>query len=389
MVRFTFTPYLSAFVLFVPSSADAEILRVGPDQRFGLPSHAAAVAQDGDTVEIAGGEYRGDVAVWTQDNLTLRGLGTGAHLRADGVSAEGKGIWVITGRDVLVENLEFSGAQVPDRNGAGIRHLGTNLTIRNCHFHNNENGILASKGTGNITIENSVFNNNGHGDGLSHNIYVGQIDSLTITASYFHHAYIGHNIKSRARVTRISYSKIMDGADGQSSYLVDIPNGGNAILIGNILQQGPQAENGTLVAYSAEARNSKFGELFLINNTLINDRRAGLFLKVSTPYARVHVQNNIFLGRGKVSDREFRDISNFIAEKDTSWLGRPIVFVNRSGFDFRLMRGSPAIDSGIDPMDVGLVDAERPLFEYKETAKLAERPAIGQLDIGAFEYVGE
>jgi len=31
---------------------------------------------------------------------------------------------------------------VPDKNGAGIRQEGAGLTVRNCFFHDNEDGIL-------------------------------------------------------------------------------------------------------------------------------------------------------------------------------------------------------------------------------------------------------
>ena len=71
--------------------------RVGPDRELTTPSAAAAVARDGDTVLIDPGTYSGDVATWTQDDLTLRGDGGRAHLRADGKDAQGKAIWVIAG----------------------------------------------------------------------------------------------------------------------------------------------------------------------------------------------------------------------------------------------------------------------------------------------------
>ena len=98
------------------------ILHVGPGKTFALPSQAAQAARDGDTVEIDGGTYPGDVAVWSADHLTIRGIGVKRPvLDAQGHAAMGKGLWVIEGRDTIVENLEFAGASVPDHNGAGIR----------------------------------------------------------------------------------------------------------------------------------------------------------------------------------------------------------------------------------------------------------------------------
>ncbi len=90
------------------------------------------------------------------------------------------GIWVISGNNVRVENIAFSGARVRDKNGAGIRLLGANLTVRNCRFIDNENGILAgrtkkNKGESEIVIEDSLFERNGHSSGRAHGIYVGNI----------------------------------------------------------------------------------------------------------------------------------------------------------------------------------------------------------------------
>jgi hypothetical protein len=120
------------------------VLRVGAQRQLERPSAAAQIARDGDTIEIDAGTYPGDAAVWRANRLTIRGVGGRAHLRADGAEAEGKGIWVIKGNDTTIESVEFSGAKVPDKNGAGIRQEGSGLTVRNCHFH--DNGTASSPG---------------------------------------------------------------------------------------------------------------------------------------------------------------------------------------------------------------------------------------------------
>jgi hypothetical protein len=122
--------------------AAQQVLKVGPTQRYTLPSQAARDARDGAVVEIDAGDYDGDVAVWRQNDLTLRGVGGRPHLRAAGRAAEGKAIWVIKGDRVTVENVEMSGARVPSRNGAAIRAEGAGLTIRNSRLHGNEMGLL-------------------------------------------------------------------------------------------------------------------------------------------------------------------------------------------------------------------------------------------------------
>ena len=100
----------------------------------------------------------GDTAVWTQRNLQIRGINGRPRLIAAGKSAEEKAIWVIRGDDIIVENIEFTGARVPDRNGAGIRFERGKLTVRKCVFIDNEIGMLVGNDPSTILeIEDSEF----------------------------------------------------------------------------------------------------------------------------------------------------------------------------------------------------------------------------------------
>src|SRR3954469_23437554 len=214
------------------------VLRVGPQRELKRPSDAARVAGDGNVIEIDAGVYAGDAAVWRQHGLTIRGVGGRAHLAANGAHAEGKAIWVIKGNDTTIEGMEFSGASVPDANGAGIRLEGAGLTVRNCYLHDNENGILTGRGpNSDVVIEHSEFARNGVGDRYTHNLYIGHVRSFVLRYSYIHHAIVGHNVKSRAARNDIRCNRIMDEKDGRSSYAIDLPNGGLALVVGNLIQQ--------------------------------------------------------------------------------------------------------------------------------------------------------
>ena len=140
-----------------------------------------------------------------------------------------------------------------DANGAGIRMQTGNLTINDCYFHHNENGILTSAEGGTLTIDDSEFAFNGRTAPVArHTICMSaQIDALVITDSYFHDANVGHEIKSRAETTIITNNRIQDQA-GTSSYSIDISNGGNATITGNVIEQGPNSENNYIIAYGAE-----------------------------------------------------------------------------------------------------------------------------------------
>ncbi|MBN2139009.1 MAG: hypothetical protein JW720_14470 [Sedimentisphaerales bacterium] len=357
-----------------------QVIRVGPNREYKKPSQAAKAAPDGAIVEIDTGLYEGDVCVWAQNDLTIRGIAGYAHLKADGASAQGKAIWVVKGRNTTIENIEFSGARVPDKNGAGIRIEGPGLTIRKCYFHDNENGILGSGGEqSEIFIEFSEFARNGHGDGYSHNMYIGHAGKLTVQYCWSHHARIGHNLKSRAHENHILYNRIMDEADGTSSYCIDLPNGGPSFIIGNLIQQGPNTDNSTIVSYGGEGLKNPNPQLYMINNTLVNDRHTGAFVYIQNG-AKAKLVNNLFAGKGTAIKGKAEQVTNLATDTPG--------FVDRAKFDYRLTASSAAVNVGSEPGASAGRDLT-PRFEYLHPAGKRPRPANGQTDIGAFEYTND
>jgi hypothetical protein len=280
------------------------VLEVGPGKALTRPSGAAAVAQTGDTIHIAAGDYFGDVATWSASNLTICGIGGRARLFADGKHAQGKGTWVLSApasSTMTIVNIEFHDAKVPDQNGAGIRLDGGNLVLRNTGFYDNENGILGGEGATTVTIENSEFARNGFGDGFTHNIYIGNINRLNVRASFFHEAKIGHNLKSRAKENFVENSYFMDGPTGTSSYLLDFPDGGVVFMRGNLLHKGPNADNSISVAYGMEKNSYATNAVTLIHNTLTSTLGRGTFVAVAGYTQTLTLTANLFAGSGTVS----------------------------------------------------------------------------------------
>src|SRR5689334_2784148 len=182
------------------------VLSVGPGKPYSTIAAAVAAAQNGDTVEVQAGTYTNQY-VSINKNITLQGVGGMVSMVSSGLIPNGKAIFITNG-NITINNFEFSGAQVADLNGAGIRYETGNLILNNCYFHDNEDGLLGGLSTtGNLTINNSEFAYNGRGDGQTHNLYVGNIGNLTIDNSYFHDANVGHEIKSRALNTTITNSR--------------------------------------------------------------------------------------------------------------------------------------------------------------------------------------
>lgn len=284
-----------------PLVSGQRVIRVGPQGDATTIAHAAKLARDGDIVEIPAGNYYGDVATWAQKKLTIRGIGGRARVYADGKNAGGKGIWVIRNGDFTIENIDFIGAKVGDQNGAGIRFENGNLLVRHCLFFGNESGILtANKPNITVTIENSEFAYNGTHSGKSHAIYAGGIDTLNMTGNYLHHSNIGHLIKSRARNSNILYNRITDET-GQASYEVNLPNGGNALIMGNLIQQSRETKNSAVISYGEEGYTGRNNTLRLIHNTIVNSHPfGGAFLRATPGIQAVISVNNLYIGQGKL-----------------------------------------------------------------------------------------
>lgn len=278
--------------------AGPQTLSVGVSQKIRTIAQAAKIARSGDTILVEPGVYAGDVAVFTQDNLTIRVAGGRARLNASGASAEGKGIWVVRGGHIVVENFEFVGARVPNHNGAGIRFEKGRLVLRNCLFRDNENGILTSGNKeAELEIENTEFDRNGTEDGFGHQLYAGEIASLKVSGSYFHNAVGGHLLKSRAGVNHILYNRLSDEAGGEASYELEFPSGGQAYVVGNIIEQSASTQNPAIVAVGLEGYRWPKNELYLINNTIIDDLPAkGVFLRVAPGMQLLKAMNNVLVG---------------------------------------------------------------------------------------------
>jgi hypothetical protein len=284
--------WLAALVAWQP--AMARTLQVGPTRYMTTPSAAAAVAADGDTIRIDPASYA-DCAVWRTSHLTIAAAGPGVVLR-DRV-CQGKGIFVTSGDDITIRGITFTGARTPAHNGAGIRAQGRNLTILDSRFIDNEEGILAASSPGStIRVLDSAFRGNGNCIAeCAHGIYVNQIALLDIERSRFVDQHIGHHIKSRALRTVLIADRIIDGPDGTSSYLVDLPNGGDFLMRGCVLEKGPNSDNPEVaVTIGEEALTNPTRRIEVFGNQFRNDlTRPTIFLRNVTKVPAELVGNRI------------------------------------------------------------------------------------------------
>ncbi|WP_194711056.1 hypothetical protein [Noviherbaspirillum soli] len=371
----------AVLTLFVSASASAATLQVGPGKTFSTPCRAFAAASDGDTIEIdAAGSYNGDVCGIGRSWLTIRGVNGRPKINANGANSMGKGIWVVQGTGTVIENVEMFGARVADRNGAALRLDGRDLTLRGSYLHDNENGILTNNdGVSNIIIENTEFASNGYGDGYSHNLYIGHVNSLVFRNSYSHDAKVGHNLKSRANTNTIVYSRFSSSINAPS-YEIDLPNAGKAYVIGNVIQQPAWNNNPSLLAFGEEGASNVGQELYVVNNTFLNeDSSRGTFIMVGSGVTTpVLMQNNLFVGTGTAS-------TQYNTVDRTNLRTLSAAFVDRAGYDLRPASGSPAINAGSAPGTSASGLSLTPTLQYKHVAGGEARPVNGAIDIGAYE----
>lgn len=275
--------------------AAAAELTVGQGKSYALPSEAAGAALAGDVIRIFPGTY-GDCARWDADGLVIEGVGPNVVLA--GKICDGKGIFVTRGTGITIRNITFISAQSPDHNGAGIRAEGANLTVEDSRFIGNENGILtAPSAESAITVKNSIFRGNGNCiAACAHGIYAGHIALLRVENSKFEEQHAGHHIKSRAARTEIVNNSVQDGADGSASYLVDLPNGGSALITGNVFEKGPRSSNKrTAIAIGAETESNPPGEIVVQDNSFSNDTG------IATVFVRNYTGRSIILLENRLS----------------------------------------------------------------------------------------
>ncbi|HEX2675008.1 MAG TPA: right-handed parallel beta-helix repeat-containing protein, partial [Polyangiales bacterium] len=273
-------------------SAFADTLEVGAGKTYATPCEAVAAAQPHDEIVVTPGTYT-DSCELGVTGLVLRGEGGQPKIDLSGTEhpAQYKGIYVVTAADVTIENLELTGAHISDANGtnaAGIRVEAPNLTVRHCKIHDNQNGILGGT-TGALTIEHTELAHNALGDGCNqggctHNVYVANIDALYFRFNWTHDLATdtpdkGHLLKSRAKASYIEYNRI-SGEDGFDSYELDLPNGGLAVIVGNVIEKGPHAGNSILLSWGEEGASNPDSRVFLVANTFVNDFGSGTFLSL-------------------------------------------------------------------------------------------------------------
>jgi len=234
-------PALAVAVMLAAGPAGAATLKVGPEAEIRSLEQAARQAQDGDTVEIAAGEYY-ECAMWPANGLVITGPADPATPAVISDSAcQGKAAFVIRGDKVTLRNLTFTRVRVPDGNGGGIRLEGRDLTVERSRFINNEVGIQAVDAPdGALTVLDSTFERNGAcaGERCIASLQADRLLRLRVERSSFAMSRGGEHIRATASRTDLVDNRFLDGPQGKAGRLV-LLQGGAVAATGNAFAFAP------------------------------------------------------------------------------------------------------------------------------------------------------
>ncbi len=295
------------------------------------------------------------------------------------VCLDGKGILVVTGRDVTVQDIEFANARNgTDGSAAGIRQQGAGLTVRGCRFDDNDNGIVCDAAAGStVSIDSSEFDRNGAGDGHSHNILIGAVESLSLKYCWVHGANGGCEVKTAAKASTILYNRI-GNEGGTGTYEIQAARGGTTYIIGNQIEQSAGGANAVVIDYGSEGLSPDM-HLYVVSNTIVNNKPSGTFIHNGGATGAL-LQNNIFQGPGTVLAGP--------GTHTTNWATAQANLAEPGTYDFRLTADSMgALNGGTAAASVNSFSLAA-ACQYVHPCGYESRPISSAIDIGAYEYTG-
>lgn len=318
---------VALFLLAGTSFCGAQTVTVGPTGNYPNMCAAAPNLTDGETVTVdanGGVPYSEHDCLITANNLTISGINGRPIIDGAGLVTN-KGLWLINGHDIVIDNFEFrnsggngnSSDAMRIQSGQGTPD-GANVTLQHCYIHDDTQGLLIGNAGDNLSGVNqgewyssapyvkllyNEFAYDGNYSGQEHNIYDGWDSDysalFTFTAEYnwSHDSLIGDVMRCRSPQCDIYYNMLTDTL-GYTNFVLDLADGGSLYVVGNVIykSQSQQSPNGVsispvMVTYRQATQSDvevaypvPYQDVHFINNTLI-DAESG-----STNQAFVNVE---------------------------------------------------------------------------------------------------
>jgi parallel beta-helix repeat protein len=414
-------------VLAVAASVDAADIYVTASGNDGTGTGTVAkpyrqirkglsVAQAGDTVHVADGSYLGfDVASMNGTSaspITIKADGTNAVVTVTTDRSDNRDTIFITYSSwIVVDGLRSFNA-----NRAAVRiDNSPHITIRNGVYGNNTVWGIFTDFSDDLLIEN----NECYGSVQQHGIYVGNSGDRPIVRGNRIHDNGGCGLHMNGDISQ-GGDGIISGAliEKNISYSNGAPYGGSCINCDGV-QDSVFRDNliydahaSGISLYQTDGGGPSSGNLVVANTIdMASDGRWSLNLGAAPNtivYDNVLVNRNAAHGSIHISDATVlpslsSDYNVLMSgthavtpDDDTTYLSlaqwqalghdahslastQSALFVNPGSFDYHLLAGSPAIDSGV----TGLVSTSAPTTDLDGNA----RPQGAGYDLGAYEVV--
>lgn len=341
---------------------------------------------------------------------------------------------------ISIENLEIRSCrpayQFTNDNGQTEQYVdnaapiyiekGEHIIIRDCELYDSGNGIFigASGGeTQDILISGNYIHDNGIvGSFYEHNTYT---EAWGITYEYnrfgpLRAGALGNNLKDRSAGLVVRYNWIESGnrqldlVDSGSSTLIGDASYNSTHVYGNILIEPDGAGNSQILHYGGDSGNTanyRKGNLYFYNNTVISTRNGNTTLaRLSSPDETMEAFNNVvyitnggsslamvdndgtlnisncWLNTGWV-DSHGGSIAGSVNDMGSNINGTDPMFLDFASQDFVPAMSSPLIDAG-SIIPANLLPEHDVAQEYVKHTSNVNRQVVSNLDIGAFEYLG-
>ena len=425
--------FVCVFILFLPFSI-AEMISIDTSMGDVDALTAMESAEAGDIIEIAPGNYKFRVSLEQQGTaenpIIIRAKDPNNRPVWDfegddpadspgtlSAGDRGRAAWQIRGEGwgsashYIISDIIFKGAHMNSGDSSGIRFLGSpDITVRNCLFEDNDNGI---QGYGeNILIEFCEFFNNGAPEilGYSHNIYT-HGGTFIIRYCHIHDPEDGQNFHMRTRDALLAYNLI----ENAGSYMGDIMtnmvdrNEGEPItqtltLLGNIIVEKGEPRNDAqiFVTYNDQEWPQTSFRFNLYYNTFIGNGNINGLIHVTdkpgTVNQEFYLYNNIIYGTPNplrvdidsdytlVSQNNWwqgtsSDYSDDLQYMSNSHFGTNPGFTDLNGGDYTLTSNSPI--KNIADETIGQVPTQEYYGSGSTQMKYRAREDVN--DIGALE----
>jgi hypothetical protein len=449
---------LTAMFLCIGTAAQGTVFEIGPDKPYATPNDCPWESLNpGDTVLIYW-RTNSYLSKWNMHRpgtanapITVRGVpgpngelpvidGNGATQRtALDYYNQDRCVFKIgaannsalTPNYIVIENLEVRGARPPytyttkagttggyNNTSSGIYvEIGDSITIRNCIFRDNANGLFTANRSSNVLVErNYLFDNGLENLNGQHNSYT---ESVGITFQFNRYGPLrptcgGNALKDRSSGTIIRYNWI-EGASRQidliESTYPQITNAANyhkAWVYGNYLVKLADSPNRGVIHFGWDTDQvTKLGPLYLYNNTIISLKTSTTLLNLDATNAWCDSRNNIIyntspgaplyiiedMGRINLTHNWLNtgwvnaspSGANYSVTNDSNLTGSAPGLVSAAAQNYQLTNTSLCIDAGTN-LHPSVLPTYDLLVQYVKHQGDKSRALVESLDLGASEF---